>query len=393
MTFERICSFNDVEDDEGLRVEIDGRPTLAVWRVDDRPYVTDDTCTHGAASLVKEGLQDGFVIECGLHLGGFDVRDGSITSPPCTEALRCYPAELRDDEVFADLDGEAAGTGSDEATSTAATVSATPVALDQSNGGDQQAADRLWAAAQAGTPCSPVRDLLASGDVAAAYRAQQINIDRRIADGRARVVGRKIGLTSAAVQAQVGVDTPDYGVLLSDMVVDDGGILEAGRLLQPRAEAEICLVLGTDLDMPFPTQADVLRATEYVLPSIEIVDSRVENWDISIVDTIADNASCGAFVLGTPARRPADIDFAHCEMTMQINGETRSTGSGRACLGNPLNAAVWLARVMYDLGTPLRAGEIVLTGALGPLVPVVEGDQVEATISDLGSVLFTHAAS
>ena len=248
-------------------------------------------------------------------------------------------------------------------------------------------AERLRAAEASGVPCAPVRDLLPEGDVAAAYRVQTENVGRRIAAG-ARLIGRKIGLTSRAVQMQLGVDQPDYGALLSDMVVEDGGRLAQSRVLQPKAEAEIAFVLDRDLDMEAPNVADVLRATAYVLPSIEIVGSRIADWNIRLADTVADNASSAMFVLGTPARRPADFDFTGCEMQMTIGEETASTGAGRACLGNPLNAVVWLAARMQEIGTPLKAGEIVLSGALGPMVALVAPGRVAAEIAGLGRVSF-----
>jgi 2-keto-4-pentenoate hydratase len=252
-----------------------------------------------------------------------------------------------------------------------------------------KAAEILRQAEDSGTPCAPIRDLFAEEDLDAAYRIQQININRRLESG-VHIIGHKIGITSRAVQQQVGVTTPDFGVLMSDMIVDDGGVMDADRLLQPRAEAEIAIILGADLDTPSPNVADVLMATSFVLPAIEIVASRVENWDISIVDTIADNASCGLFVLGTPAIRPEGFAFADCKMELLANDQLVSSGSGRACLGNPLNAAAWLARQMQDLGTPLKAGEIVLTGALGPLAPMERGDKIEARIEGLGTASFSY---
>lgn len=253
----------------------------------------------------------------------------------------------------------------------------------------ERAAKILKQAEDTRSVCPPVREMFADKDVDAAYAVQQINIEKRLQTGL-RLVGRKIGITSKAVQEQVGVDQPDYGVLLSDMVVDDGGVMPAHRLIQPRAEAEVGIILGSDLDMPSPNVADVLTAIAYVVPSIEIVDSRIENWDISIVDTIADNASCGMFTLGSPAIRPAGFDFPNCRMELLVNGELVSSGEGRACLGSPLNGAAWLARQMQELGTPLRAGEIILTGALGPLAPFTIGDTVEARIEGLGSAGFRY---
>ncbi|MFK0150523.1 2-keto-4-pentenoate hydratase [Streptomyces sp. NPDC090499] len=248
-----------------------------------------------------------------------------------------------------------------------------------------RAAETLAEAERTGIPCPPVRKLFASDDLDTAYAAQRVNTEHALAAGR-RVVGRKIGLTSPAVQAQLGVGQPDFGVLFADMAVPDGGEVPAGRLLQPKVEAEVALVLGSDLPHRDCTLADVLRATDFVLPALEIVDSRVENWDISITDTIADNASSGLFVLGGPLRLLADLDLRGVTMTMSRGGTEVSTGSGTDCLGSPLNAAVWLASTLAAMGDPLRAGDIVLTGALGPMAPAAPGDAFLADVTGLGSV-------
>ncbi|MFG2957515.1 2-keto-4-pentenoate hydratase [Streptomyces sp. NPDC048291] len=249
-----------------------------------------------------------------------------------------------------------------------------------------KAADLLAEAARSGVACPPVRHLFAGGgDLESAYAVQQVNVRRGLEAGR-RIVGRKIGLTSPAVQRQLGVDRPDFGALFADMAVPDGEQVPAGRLLQPKVEAEVALVLGRDLPERACTLVDVLRAVDFALPALEIVDSRVAAWDISLVDTVADNASCGLYVLGgTPV--PLDrVDLRAVTMTMERNGETASEGTGAACLGSPLNAAVWLASALAERGAPLRAGDLVLTGALGPMTPAAPGDTFEAHISDLGSV-------
>ncbi len=251
-------------------------------------------------------------------------------------------------------------------------------------------AEKLRIAEANSTPCAPVRELLPDGDGAAAYRIQQINIDRRLAEG-CRLIGRKIGLTSLAVQRQLGVDQPDFGVLLSDMILGDGGTLRRGDVLQAKAEAEIAFILGADLEMAMPNVADVLRATAFILPAIEIVGSRVADWNIRLVDTVADNASSGMFVLGTPARSPQDFDFTGCGMEMRLGDDIVSTGDGRACMGNPLNAVAWLAARMRSIGMPLRAGEIILSGALGPMVPLATPGRVSAVIGGLGQVSFDFA--
>lgn len=218
-----------------------------------------------------------------------------------------------------------------------------------------------------------------------AYEVQARNTDHWRKEGR-RVVGRKIGLTSVAVQTQLGVDQPDYGTLFADMVYADGGIVPMSRLCYPRAEVEVALVLKHALDMDHPTVADVIRATDFVIPAIEIADSRVKNWKITIFDTIADNASAGVYVLGTQPKSLSEVDLRLCGMRMLRGGEPVSTGVGAACMGNPLRAAAWLAQKMVTLGEPLQAGDTVLTGALGPMVDVHPGDHFRADISGLGSV-------
>jgi len=247
------------------------------------------------------------------------------------------------------------------------------------------AADRLWTASESGVACAPVRDLLAADAVVEAYAVQQHNVDRLTREKRWRVCGRKIGLTSVAVQQQLGVDRPDFGALFAETAFADGEVVPSEVLLQPKVEAEVALVLAADMDRGRHTIADVLSATAYALPALEIVDSRITGWDITYVDTVADNASSGLFVLGT-VPVPLTVDLAATEMELQVNGVPSSSGTGAACLGNPLIAARWLADTMSQLGTPLRAGDIVLTGALGPMVAVTPGDEVTATITGIGRV-------
>lgn len=239
--------------------------------------------------------------------------------------------------------------------------------------------------AYTGQPIAPLRDRLPEGDIDAAYAVQEANTQHWIGEGR-RVVGCKIGLTSPAVQKQLGVDQPDFGVLFADMAVGEGEAVALGRVVQPKIEAEIALILGADLDQTDPTIADIIRATAYVAPALEIVGSRIAEWNIKIVDTVADNASSALFVLGGPVRLLDGIDLRGARMTMTRGGETVSTGSGAACLGHPLNAAVWLAGEVARRGRPLRAGDIVLTGALGPMVAVQPGDAFDATIEGVGTV-------
>lgn len=252
------------------------------------------------------------------------------------------------------------------------------------------AAQRLREAAALGTPCPPIRDLIDLDDPDGAYAVQQVNTDTDVESGR-RIVGRKIGLTNPAVQAQLGVDQPDFGTLFSDMAYADGVEIPFSRLIQPRAEAEVALVLDEDLDRPDLNVIDLINATAYALPALEIVDSRIAEWDIRFVDTVADNGSSALYVVGSQPVSLAEVDLLGIEMSMNVNGEQVSQGSGAACLFNPLNAAVWLANTLVRVGTPLRMGDIVLTGALGPMVSVGIGDAVEAEITGLGTVRTTFA--
>jgi 2-keto-4-pentenoate hydratase len=249
-----------------------------------------------------------------------------------------------------------------------------------------EAADRLREANATGKAIPPVRDLLGTAtDIDAAYAVQQINTDRWIEAGR-RVSGRKIGVTSKAIQHQVGVDQPDFGTLFVDTEYGDGIEIEAERLIQPRAEAEVALVLERDLDAAPHGFAQIIRAVAFALPSIEVVDSRIDNWDISIVDTVADNASCGVYVLGSRPVPLSAFDALTVPMLMTLDGMEVSTGVGSACLGNPLHAARWLADTMCRRGIPLRAGDVIMTGALGPMVPFGPGQDLVARFGDLGVV-------
>ena len=235
----------------------------------------------------------------------------------------------------------------------------------------------------------PLRSLLEANDGDGAYKVQEINTRIWQSEGR-RIVGRKIGLTAKVVQAQLGVSQPDYGVLFEDMQIANGGELNASQVLQPKAEAEIALILARDIDDATVDAEGMAAATAFAAPAIEIVDSRIADWKISFADTVADNGSSAFFVLGDERRRLEGLDLYTCGMVLEVNGEIGSLGAGAACLGHPLNAAAWLARTLAERGEPLRAGDIVLTGALGPMVAIHPGDEVRALIGGIGTCHFTY---
>jgi 2-keto-4-pentenoate hydratase len=249
------------------------------------------------------------------------------------------------------------------------------------------AVQRLSEAQATRVPCAPVRDLIGTDDLPAAYAVQQGLVRARLAAG-ATVVGRKIGATSEAVQRQLGVDQPDFGYLLDEMDVSDaardgGGPISMGTLLQPRVEAEVAFRLGRDLDVPEDEiTLDLVReAVDVALPALEIVDSRIAEWQIGFTDTVADCASSALFVVGTDEKPLTEVEPVDVVMSLTINGEERSAGNGAACLGDPLEALRWLAVQAARFGDPLRAGHLILSGALGPFVPFAPGDRVVASIS------------
>lgn len=249
----------------------------------------------------------------------------------------------------------------------------------------EEGASRLQQAESNREVCEPVRDLIDPLDLDSAYAIQEINTAARVADG-GQIVGRKIGLTAKVVQAQLGVDQPDFGIMFSDMEVASGATLAWSRVMQPKVEAEITFVLKKNLNQADHSLEDIADAIDYAVASIEIPCSRIKNWDIRIADTIADNASAGFYVLGNEKVRLDGFDLLGCKMSMSVNGEEVSSGRGSACLDNPLNAVKWLADIMVKVGRPLLAGDIVLSGALGPMAAVNPGDKVEASIEGLGTV-------
>ncbi len=216
-----------------------------------------------------------------------------------------------------------------------------------------------------------------------AYAVAELGVVAALAAGR-QMAGKKIGLTSVAVQQQLGVEQPDYGVLYSDMEFLDGDTLPMSRLIQPKAEGEVAFVMGRDMDDPELPWGRFLLGIEYVLPAIEIVDSAIADWKITLIDTVADNASCGLYVLGREPKRLHDLSLATIGMDLSRNGETVSVGSGAACMGHPLRALHWLARTMAELRHPLQAGDVVMSGALGPMVPLRAGDALALDLGPLG---------
>lgn len=233
--------------------------------------------------------------------------------------------------------------------------------------------------------CEPIRNLIGIDDLDAAYAIQQINTNHRMKSG-AKVIGHKIGLTAPVVQKQLGVDQPDFGLLWQDKEILNGGEISVKELMQPKAEAEIAFVLAKDLTSEKLTSVDVISAIDYALASIEIVGSRIQNWDIKITDTIADNASASHWVIGHQPVKLQDLDLINCKMVMDNKGEIVSEGVGKACLGSPINALLWLAQKMVKMGQPLKAGDLILSGALGPMVNIVTGDEFTVNIEGLGSV-------
>jgi 2-keto-4-pentenoate hydratase len=249
----------------------------------------------------------------------------------------------------------------------------------------QAAAEALRLARDSRRPIGRISESYGVSGIDQAYAVAAINTQQRIAAG-ARVVGRKVGLTSKAVQQQLGVDQPDFGLLFDDMEYLDGDAVPMSRLLQPKAEAEVAFVVGRDLTGPAPSYGEFLAALACALPALEIVDSAIIDWKLTLVDTVADNASCGLYVLGSQPLALGQVPLGEVGLQLDKNGQPASVGSGAACLGHPLRAAYWLARTMAARGSSLRAGEIILSGALGPMVPVTAGDLLQARIGALGSV-------
>ena len=258
----------------------------------------------------------------------------------------------------------------------------------------QDLADELWEADRTARPIAPLTDRHSDLDIEDAYAIQTINIDRRTAAGQ-RVIGRKVGLTSRPMQELLGVDEPDFGVLTDEMIVEDGDPIPMARLVQPRVEAELAFVMERDLAGPGVSTATALAAIAGALPAVEIVDSRVADWKIKLVDTVADNASSGLLVLGGRMRPVEELDLRLLGVVVSRGGELLDTGAGAAALGNPARCVAWLANKLSTLGSGLRAGDVVLPGAVHKMVPVQPGDVFRAEFAHLGAVTvrFSNGAS
>lgn len=252
------------------------------------------------------------------------------------------------------------------------------------------AAARLRQAEDSRTPCANLRDLFEAEDIHAAYAVQAANRDHWIKAGR-RPVGRKVALSAKGAQAMMKTPEPAWGMLYADMLLGDGAEVAVGRVLQPRLEGEVALVLARDLEMEEPTLVDALRAVDCCLPAIEIVGCRIADLDTKLVDLVADNAGGGLFVLGSPARKLDGLDLRRLTMTMVKNGEQVAQGSGANVAGSPLNALAWLAGKLVADGLPLKAGDVVMTGTFFAMQPAAPGDQVEVIADGLGRCAVSFA--
>lgn len=244
--------------------------------------------------------------------------------------------------------------------------------------------DELHAALIARRPAAPLSARGHDLSIKDAYRIQERMLSHRLKAGE-RVVGKKVGATSKAVQTLLNVHQPDFGLLLSGMIHNSGETIPINSLIQPKAEGEIGFLLGRDIVGPGVTAAEVIAATDWVMPCFEVVNSRIANWQIGIIDTVADNASCGVIALGAAARNPREIDLELCGMFIEKNGEVVVTGAGAAALGHPANAVAWLANALGGLGIPLKRGEVILSGSLATLVPIEAGDHLRMEIGGLGA--------
>ena len=248
-----------------------------------------------------------------------------------------------------------------------------------------QVAHELMDAESKHAPIPPITGRYPGFNVDDAYQVQSHVLEHRLSGGK-KVVGRKVGLTSKAMQEMLGVDQPDYGVLLEDMLIEDGAEFPAAELLQPRIEAEIGFMLKADLTGPDVTAEQVLEATDYLFAALEVIDSRIKDWRIKLQDTIADNASSARVVVGAGRVSPAGLDLAREELVFECNGQEVGRATGEAVLGHPANAVAWLASTLHRRGVTIAAGQLIIPGALTAAIPVIPGDTVKATFTNLGTV-------
>lgn len=249
----------------------------------------------------------------------------------------------------------------------------------------ERLAKHLASAWDKGIGVEPVTELAPNLSIDEAYQVQLATIQKEVDAGKT-ITGKKIGLTSKAMQDSLGVGEPDYGHLLDSMIIDNGGVITGEQVLQAKVEGEIAFVLKKDLEGPNVTSFDVLQATDYIVPALEIVDSRVKDWKITLADTIADNASSGLYVLGDKKIKVTDVDLKQIGMALYKNDTLVNTGVGVAALGDPAKCVAWLANKLYTYGITLKAGEVVLSGALSAAVPGNAGDVFRAKFADIGEV-------
>ncbi|NLW42977.1 MAG: 2-keto-4-pentenoate hydratase [Tissierellia bacterium] len=242
-------------------------------------------------------------------------------------------------------------------------------------------AEKLYQADKTGEPIEQITKVYEGLTVDDAYEIQLLNVDKKLAEGNV-ITGKKIGLTSLAMQESLGVDTPDFGFLYDSMEIENNTV-KKDEILQPRVEGELAFILKEDLK-DGATIEDVYEATEYVVPALEIVGSRIKDWKLTIVDTVADNASCGMYLLSDIKIDPEKVDLKEIEMTLSKNGEVINSGNGSAVLGDPANAVLWLARSLGNYGVTLNAGDIILAGALSAAIPAVSGDEFSCDYGEFG---------
>ncbi len=246
--------------------------------------------------------------------------------------------------------------------------------------------DELYLALRSQSTLAPLTERESDITIEDAYHISLRMVSQRVELDGEIIVGKKIGVTSAPVQEMLGVFQPDFGFLTDAMHYEDGAeIPVAGNLIQPRAEGEIAFRLKSDLVGPGVSEQDVLDATESIMPCFEIVDSRIQDWNIKIEDTVSDNASCGVYTLGSNEVDPRDVDLPNLKMKVYKNGELHSEGEGSAVQGNPLTAVAWLANTLSEFGIEFKAGEIILSGSLVPLIPVVAGDKMHLELEGVGT--------